>query len=171
MLRNRDRSDILRPALIVAMLSAPAIMLSPSLPVAAGPHSATIGDVQIDSAVAPEKLQDGVQRAAATFIRAMASGDAAAVWMFATEEEHDAFGTEAAAYDAFAEAFPVLTTVERATFERAWREGDAPFVELTLEDDAGTRHRATMGFWRDDASDWKLISCDVNALSDRVAGL
>jgi hypothetical protein len=28
-----------------------------------------------------------------------------------------------------------------------------------------------MGFWLDDAGDWKLVSCGVKPVSDRLAGL
>lgn len=170
MLRNLNRSSLLMPALITSMLSVPVVVLSGSLPVAAEPHAAISSDVEIGSRV-DGALTQGLQKAAAAFIRGMAEGDAESVWLFATEEEHAAFGTYDVAYEAFAEAFPVLTTVDAATFERSWNEGDTPFVELTMEDASGNEYRATMGFWLDDAGDWKLVSCDVTPLSDRVAGL
>ena len=171
MLRNLNRLSPLTPALIAAMLSAPVVMLSGSFPVSAEPHAAMEADVRIVSNLEPGELPSGVKNAAAIFIRGMADGDAESVWMFATEEEHEAFGTYEVAYDAFAEAFPVLTLVQNATFERGWNEGDTPFIELTLEDASGNDYRAEMGFWLDDAGDWKLVSCDVKPVSDRVAGL
>jgi hypothetical protein len=152
------------------MLGAP-VILSGSVPVAAEPHAAATSVVEITSSVDAGTLTRDVQKAAAKFIRGMAEGDAESVWMFATEEEHDAFGTYDIAYDAFAEAFPVLTMAKSANFERAWQEGDTPFVELTVADSSGDVYRAAMGFWLDDAGDWKLVSCEVEPLSDRVAGL
>jgi hypothetical protein len=110
-----------------------------------------------------------VENAAVTFVRAMRDGDVATVWMFASEEEQDAFGTEAEAYAANAEDFPVLKDARPIEFLRSWQEGDTPFVELSLVDNSGGEYRATMGFWLDDAGDWKLVSCDLKSVSDRVA--
>ncbi len=120
-----------------------------------------------DSAAARTEVRDAAER----FLRAMSAADADAVWMFASEEEHDAFGTEDAAYDAYADAFPALASAHGATFERFWQEGDTPFVQVALTSGSGEEYRATMGLWLDDAGDWKLVSCDVKPASDLVAGL
>jgi hypothetical protein len=89
--------------------------------------------------------------------------------MFALEEEQAAFGTEAETYKAFVDAFPALTVVERVTYERGWQEGETPFLQLGMEDSSGERYRATIGFWFDDAGDWKVVSCDIDNLSDAIA--
>jgi hypothetical protein len=112
-----------------------------------------------------------VRKAAATFIRAMAEGNSEAVWMFALEEEQAAFGTEAEAYKAFADAFPELTAVQRVTYERGWQEGETPFLQLGMEDASGNDYRATIGFWLDDAGDWKVVSCDIDSITDAVASV
>ena len=113
--------------------------------------------------------RSAVENAAITFVRAMRDRDVATVWMFSSEEEQDAFGTESEAYAASAEDFPTLQQARPVKFLRSWQEGDTPFVELTLVDNSGSEYRAAMGFWLDDAGDWKLVSCDVKAVSDRVA--
>jgi hypothetical protein len=55
------------------------------------------------------------------------------------------------------------------TFQTAWQEGDTPFVELALTDQAGNEYAATIGLWLDDAGDWKVVSLEVNAVTDQVA--
>ena len=69
---------------------------------------------------------------------------------------------------AFADTFPVLTQVKDATVESIRDEGDTPFVELALTDTSGNAYRATIGFWLDDAGDWKVISCDIAPAADRL---
>ena len=101
----------------------------------------------------------------------MSAADAESVWMFASEEEHDAFGTEDAAYEAYADTFPALTQTHGVTFEKFWQEGDTPFVQVALTSGSTEAYRATMGLWLDDAGDWKIVSCDVKPVSDLVAGL
>jgi len=112
-----------------------------------------------------------VERAAVRFVHAMASKDAPTVWLYATEEEHDAFQTEQEMLQAYSEDFPVLTLAKSAEAEREWQEGDATFVEIRLTDSHRNEYSATMGFWLSDANDWQLISCDVKPVSDRIAGL
>ena len=112
-----------------------------------------------------------VRSAVETFIRGMSRADAQTVWMFASEEDQAAFGTEEAVYEAFAEVFPALTQAQEVRFDSFSQEGDTPFVQLSLTDKQGVSHQATMGLWLDDAGDWKLVSCEVNALSDRIASL
>lgn len=124
-----------------------------------------------DSEAGLGALDRDVRAASTSFIQGMAAHDPEAVWMFASEEDQAAFGTEQAVYDAFAEVFPALTSVKTVTFERSWQEGDTPFVQASLETEAGVTHRARMGFWLDDAGDWKLVSCDVTEATDRIAGL
>ena len=121
------------------------------------------------STSAPEIAASAVENAAVTFIRAMQSGDVATVWLYATEEEQDAFGTEQAMYEAYSEDFPVLTLAKSAVPDREWQEGDASFVEVKVSDSYRNEYTATMGFWLSDASDWQLISCDVKPVSDRIA--
>ena len=111
-----------------------------------------------------------VALAATEFVHAIVQRDIGTVWMFATEEEQDAFATEGEAYHAYAEAYPELTRPGALTLEREWSEGDTPFVEFQLAS-RGEAYRVTIGLWRDDANDWKVVSCEVTALSDRVAGL
>jgi hypothetical protein len=53
--------------------------------------------------------------AAEAFVLAMANAEAQAVWAYASEEDQEAFGTEAAVYHAFAETFPVLVEVVEVT--------------------------------------------------------
>jgi len=125
----------------------------------------------IDPTPAGVAAQSDVRDAAERFLRAMSAADAESVWMFASEEEHDAFQTEGAAFDAYADAFPALTRAHGVIFEKSWQEGDTPFVQVALTTGSTESHRATMGFWLDDAGDWKLVSCDVKPVSDLVAGL
>ena len=101
----------------------------------------------------------------------MASKDAATVWLYATEEEQDAFQTEQAMLEAYGEDFPVFTLATSAAAEREWQEGDATFVAVRVTDSHRNEYSATMGFWLSDANDWQLISCDVKPVSDRIAGL
>ena len=99
----------------------------------------------------------------------MQSRDVATVWLYATEEEQDAFGTEQAMYEAYSDDFPVLALAKSAIPGREWQEGDASFVEMKVSDAHRNEYTATMGFWLSDASDWQLISCDVKPVSDRIA--
>jgi hypothetical protein len=109
--------------------------------------------------------------AATVFVRSLSSGDAEAMWMFASEEDQEAFATEDAVLEAFADAFPILTQVESVSVDQVTQEGDTPFVQLSLTDANGAAYQANVGLWLDDAGDWKVISCDVLPLTDRVASL
>jgi hypothetical protein len=113
----------------------------------------------------------GVKPVAKAFVQAMAAGDAEALWMFATEEEHDAFQVKQVAFDAYAEDFPVLTRAKEATVVRVWPEGDADFIAMIVRDRSDRTYWAEMGFWLDDAGDWKVISLDIKPTADYVAGL
>jgi hypothetical protein len=161
MLRNRKR---LRPAIaaVAASLCIPAAAMSASYLVRQ-PEPAPV--ISMGTATSP------VQRAAIRFIRAMAANDAATVWLYATEEEHDAFQTEDEMIRAYSEDFPVLTLAKSVDAEREWQEGDATFVAVKLADAGRNQYIATMGFWLSDANDWQLISCDVKPVSDRIARL
>jgi hypothetical protein len=118
---------------------------------------------------AVENAPDGeVRDAIATFLRAMMSGDEDTVWMFASEEEQAAFATESATYAAYAEDFPVLTRVETFAVENMVQHGDTPFATVEVKDDDGMLYQATIGLWRDDAGDWKVISCEVTPGADHV---
>ena len=162
MLKNRKRLGALRTAAIIATLCIPAAAMSASY-LARQPEAApTIVAAQSASAV---------ERAAVRFVTAMASKDAATVWLYATEEEQDAFQTEQAMLDAYREDFPVFTLAKSAAAEREWQEGDATFVLIRVTDSHRNEYNATMGFWLSDANDWQLISCDVKPVSDRIAGL
>jgi hypothetical protein len=162
MLRNRKRLGALRTAAIAAALCAPAVAMSAGylaqMPQAAPP-------------IAAGQSETPVERAAVRFVSAMASKDAATVWLYATEEEQDAFQTEQAMLAAYSEDFPTLVIAKGAAAEREWREGNARFVLVRVTDSDHNEYRATMGFWLSDAGDWQLISCDVKPVSDRIAGL
>ena len=74
------------------------------------------------------------------------SKDAATVWLFATEEEQDAFQTERRCFRPTAEDFPVLTLAESAEAEREWQEGDTTFVEVRLTDSHRNEYPRDDGF-------------------------
>lgn len=169
MLTNLLHKKILQSSLAAFLVSAGSIALVPTLAM-----TANIGAISTFEAVPAHPAQNDVhadiRNAASRFLQGMASADVEEVWMFATEEEQDAFGTETAAYEAFADAFPALIRPQAITFDKFWQEGDTPFVNITLTQGSSS-HRATMGFWFDDAGDWKLVSCEVQPASDLVAGL
>ena len=167
MLTRNNRKSIMQSCAIAVVLGALSLSLVPTFAKTARPEAATADAVQSNLA---SGRSASAEAAAATFIRAMAAHDVGTVWMFASEEDQDAFATEEAVFAAFADVFPALTEVEEVTFERSWQEGDTPFVSATLSD-GSEEHRAMMGFWLDDAGDWKLVSCDVRPASDLVAGL
>jgi hypothetical protein len=166
MLTHLVGKQIVQPALVALVLGAGAVTLVPSLALTA---SDTSTYAAADSTAASE--QPAVRSVAERFLHAMAQADEETVWMFASEEEQDAFGTEAAAYDAYADAFPALTQARDVAFEKTWQDGEVPFVEVALMTGSKPTHRATMGFWLDDAGDWELVSCDVKPVGDLVAGL
>jgi hypothetical protein len=109
--------------------------------------------------------------AAEEFVLAMANAKSQAVWAYASEEDQEAFGTEAAVYHAFAETFPVLVEVVEVRFEASRQEGDTSFVDFYLTDKSGHQHRGSMGLWLDDAGGWKMVSCDVQPTSKHIAAL
>jgi hypothetical protein len=113
----------------------------------------------------------GAKSAAKGFVQAMASGDADALWMFASEEEHDAFQVKNVAFRAYAEAFPTLTRVKEVTVIRAWTEAEAEFLQLIVRDRDDRTYLTEMGLWLSDAGDWKLVSLEVKPTGDYLAGL
>lgn len=137
--------------------------------VAAQPDTWALESVAAAAVVPAETAE--LQTALTTFIRGMADGDAKTVWMYASEEDQAAFETEEAVLAAFVDAFPALTKAEEVTFDSFREEGDTPFAVLTFADESGNKYRAEVGLWLDDVGDWKVVSCEVNALSDRVASL
>lgn len=122
-----------------------------------------------DAAIADADVE--VRMAVEGFIGGMARGDAHAVWAFASEEDQQAFQTEQAVLAAFSEVFPALTGVSSVHVDTITQQGETPFVKLALTGKDGESYRATIGFWLDDAGDWKVISCDVKPALDQVAGL
>ena len=161
MFRNRKLLRLVGVGLAI-LLTTPALSVSGSV------LTPWISSTEpLDSASTAES---SVARVATEFVHALVRRETDTVWMFATEEEQDAFATEDAAYVAYAEAYPELTNAGVLTVQREWIDGDTPFIEFHLAS-PGETYRVTMGLWRDDANDWKIVSCEVTALSDRVAGL
>jgi hypothetical protein len=169
MLTDHKRKIRLSYVVAGALLCATAMTLAVTTASLARPgETSSLGIV---FANAPAQLSEERTTALALerFLKGLATPDPAAVWMFASEEEQDAFGTEPDLYAAYAEAFPELVKAEHVTFTRFWEEGDTDFVQALLSDGSGGSNVATMGFWLDDAGDWKLVSCDVKSLSDLLA--
>ncbi len=138
--------------------------------VAAQPDS--LQNVSSNSALQPAIDEAAeVRQALMVFIRSMAQDDAETVWMYASEEDQAAFESEDAVLTAFKDAFPALTTAKELRFDIVREEGDTPFSSLTFKDEFGNNYQAEIGLWLDDAGDWKVVSCDVNAVTERVASL
>lgn len=171
MLTNLKLKAIGQRAVIVAALCGVAFSVNSISQVAAQPDTNLVETVVFDTSLPVRVDEIAVRGAVETFIRGMKNGDAQTAWMFASEEDQAAFGTEAAVHHAFAETFPALTSVQEVRFDSFSQEGDTPFVQLSLKDTDGTHHQADIGLWLDDAGDWKLISCEVTQVSDRVASL
>jgi hypothetical protein len=174
MLTHPLSKRIVRPCLLAILLGTASVSLIPTLAMTAGSSFIPAVSGVLDSTPAGLGLvatRTEVRDAAERFLLAMSAADAEAVWMFASEEEHDAFGTEETAYDAYADAFPALTRTHGVSFEKFWQEGDTPFVRVALTSGSTPEYSATIGLWLDDAGDWKIVSCDVKPVSDLVAGL
>ncbi len=168
MLSNRKWLSLLAGGALAALAAAPAISFTREsvVPATYGtPEGMTLLNQQ------PEAPKTGAEKAAITFVRAMSAKDVEDVWVFASEEDQDAFGTERALYDAYVDTFPALAKAKDISIDRTWTEGDTPFVEALVTDANGKPYRATMGFWLNDAGDFELISCDVKPVSDRIAKL
>ena len=172
MLTNRFSKTIVRPCFVAILLGTASVSLIPTLAMTANDTSTRAAPAaSVPAGSTSATAQTEVRDAAEQFLLAMSAADAESVWMFASEEEHDAFGTEAAAYDAYADAFPALTQTHGVSFEKFWQEGDTPFVQVALTSGSKPAYSATIGLWLDDAGDWKIVSCDVKSVSDLVAGL
>jgi hypothetical protein len=170
MLKNLNAGRKTRAIVVAALLCGGAV----SIPAVAqsGGNSAAVTAVSTSVSLAPDVAPaeaNQVTTAALSFIRGMAAKDADAVWMFASEEDQDAFATEQAVYSAFAETFPVLTQVDEVMVESVRQEGDTPFLELFLTDANGEVYKASLGLWQDDAGDWKVISLAIAPATDRLA--
>ena len=174
MLTHPLSKTIVRPCVLAILLGTASVSLIPTLAMTANSAFTPAVSGVLDSTPMDLKLvatRTEVRNAAERFLRAMSAADAESVWMFASEEEHDAFGTEDAAYDAYADAFPALTRTHGVSFEKFWQEGDTPFVQVALSSGSTEQYRATLGLWLDDAGDWKIVSADVTPVSDLIAGL
>ena len=139
--------------------------------VAAQPDTAALENVRFAGAEQSALESREIQQELTAFIRGMAEGDAKTVWMYVSEEDQMAFETEEAVLAAFADAFPALTKAQSVTFGSFREEGDTPFAVVSFRDDSGNQYQAEVGLWLDDAGDWKVVSCEVTALTDRVASL
>ena len=159
-----------RRRVIATLLSAIALTLATTATFAR-PGNAPANAITFVNAPAQQSDERTTALAVERFVNGMSARDVSAVWMFASEEEQDAFGTEPAIYAAYADAFPEFAIAKQVTFTRFWQEGDTNFVHAYLSDASGKINVATIGLWLDDAGDWKLVSCDVKPFSDRLAGL
>jgi hypothetical protein len=160
----------LRRAATVLVVCAGSISFGVAADTSARLDSARIESVHFNVSASPQAgIDRPVQAAVQKFIGGMRAADADTVWMFASEEDQEAFATEQAVYDAFAETFPAFTRAAEVTFDKIWQEGDTPFVELSLRDVDGGNWQATIGLWLDDAGDWKIISCDLTAANQAIA--
>ncbi len=148
-------------------------LLSP-LPGGLGASAEALSRTEVVRVSDATTWQDGdvePRMAAEAFMLAMANADAEAVWAYASEEDQDAFGTQAAVYQAFAETFPVLVSVAELRFETIRQEGEMSSVRVSLTDKSGEHHNGFIGLWLDDAGSWKLVSCDVQPSPKHIAAL
>ena len=134
MLTSPKRKFRMRHRVIAALLCATAVTLAVTAASIARPGDITPDAVVFVNAPAQQSEQKATAMAVERFVEGMASHDADVIWMFASEEEQDAFGTESATYDAYAETFPELTKAHEVTFTRFWQEGDTDFVQVLAED-------------------------------------
>jgi hypothetical protein len=171
MLTNLNVRKTGRGVVLAALLAGAAVLSVQNI----SQVSAQDASFQTVSLAAPAVAMSGqdaaVSNAATSFISSMSKGDAQAIWMFASEEEQEAFETEDAVLAAFAETFPALTQAKAVAVDQVSQEGDTPFVQVSLADAEGNKYQANIGMWLDDAGDWKVVSCDVTSVSDRVASL
>lgn len=169
-LNNRKSSPRYAPGAIVLLLCGAGLISGAAISAEAGPGDSSLQMVRFDDSTAFERNgRPDVREAVTRFVSGMTAGNAQTVWMYASEEDQAAFGTEGAVYEAFAEVFPALTQAEEVTFRRGWQEGDTPFVDLALTDRRGDEYEAVLGLWLDDAGDWKIVSAEVAPAADFVA--
>ena len=171
MLTNLNWTSTAPRLAAAALVAGLAMTFSGSSLVSAQAEKPTIQSVRFADVAVVEDSDIEVRMAVESFIRGMSTADAKSVWMFASEEDQEAFGTEEAVYQAFAETFPAFTQVAEVTVLSFRQEGDTPFVELSMIGEGGENYRASIGLWLDDAGDWKVVSCEVKPVSDRIAAL
>lgn len=171
MLTNLKISSLGSKCAAAALLCGFGLTFGGATLVSAQPDVAIIETVRFSDTAIVEDQDVEVRMAVETFITAMSSADAAAVWMFASEEDQEAFESEDAVYQAFAETYPVLTQTAEINVDSIRQEGETPFVQLSLTGKDGGSYTASVGFWLDDAGDWKVVSLDVRSASDRIASL
>src|SRR4051812_17769000 len=171
MLTHRKHKLRSRHVVAVALACATALTLLVVGETLARPADVSSNSIVFVNQPTESHEREAIADSAEKFITGMADHDAATVWMFASEEDQDAFGTETEVYGAYEETFPEFARAKEVTFTRFWEEGDTPFTQVLLGDGRGSASVATMGFWLDDAGDWKLVSCDVKPVSDPLAGL
>ncbi len=159
-----------RNCAVAALLCGVAISAGGTAQLAAHAEPLSAESVRFTKAPDLNSLQHrAVAHALATFVSGMADADSEAVWMFASEEDQAAFGTEDAVYAAFAETFPAFAAASEVTIEKIWDEGDTPFVALSMVVASGAAFKANVGFWLDDAGDWKVVSCEIRPAAERAA--
>ena len=168
---NVNAKRLGRRCAIVALVVGLGFSASSISQVAALPDPLALEHLSSTSSVQPADKAAEARQAIKIFLRGMAEGDAETVWMYASEEDQAAFETEDAVLTAFVGEFPVLAEAENVKFDSFREEGDTPFWVMAFKDDAGVSYRAEVGLWRDDAGDWKVVSCEVYALSDLIASL
>src|SRR5687768_3982097 len=91
---------------LAALLCGIAVSANSISQVSAQPETAFVETVVFDKSLPASVGETEVRSAVESFIRAMKNADAQTAWMFATEEDQEAFATEEAVYAAFAETFP-----------------------------------------------------------------
>lgn len=158
-----------RGTMFASALGAVVIAGSVAVPQMSTQTAATVAprEVALAPQVSPD-LREAVTKAVNTFVDGMAQHKEEVVWMFASEEDQAAFGTEAAVYQAFAEAFPQLTSVSEIRFGPVREEGETPFVPAVVRGEDGAAWVADFGLWKNDAGDWTLISLDIKPASDNA---
>ena len=170
MARFRGFQSLVAGSVMAIMLGGAAYSFNGTVLATSGSEPAPAQTALLGNPVRMDAVQNTeAADAAAKFIRGMTKGEAQTVWMFASEEDQEAFGTEAEVFSAFAETFPILTDAKNVTLTENWREGDTPFVAMQVEDSSGQLHLARIGLWLDDAGDWKIVSCEIEPASAQVA--
>jgi hypothetical protein len=168
MLGHLPLHHLLKRSTAAGMLLVGALAFNGASPLAAGEDYARPIPARLMTAPKLDATTEARQ-AAATFVWGLSNGHARVVWHFATEEEQDAFGTEEQTYQAFVSAYPPLAYATEMTMEGVTYDGEMPVVALYVTDRLGLRWKASFGLWKDDASDWKVISCDIEPAPGELA--